>query len=94
MKIRSAGDGLFHKHADRFADMTKVMVAFRNFANAANAPKKLVSVPPNITENTAELNNMNHHSVTLTFRRRMKSRLPFAGIIRRFPYSTRFQDEG
>jgi len=30
----------------------------------------------------------------LTFRRRIKSRLPFAGIIRRLPYSTRFQDKG
>ena len=40
------------------------------------------------------------HTVTatvlthLTFRRRIKSRLPFAGIIRRLPYSTRFQDMG
>ena len=33
-------------------------------------------------------------STTLTFRRRIKSRLPFAGIIRRLPYSTRFQDKG
>jgi len=31
---------------------------------------------------------------TLTFRRRIKSNLPFAGIIRRLPYSTRFQDKG
>ena len=30
----------------------------------------------------------------LTFRRRIKSRLPFAGIISRLPYSTRFQDKG
>ena len=30
----------------------------------------------------------------LTFRRRIKSRLPFAGIIRMLPYSTRFQDKG
>ena len=30
----------------------------------------------------------------LTFRRRIKSRLPFAGIIRSSPYSTRFQDKG
>jgi len=30
----------------------------------------------------------------LNFRRRIKSRLPFAGIIRRLPYSTRFQDNG
>ena len=34
------------------------------------------------------------HSRVLTFRRRIKSRLPFAGIIRRLPYSTRFQDKG
>jgi hypothetical protein len=31
---------------------------------------------------------------TLTFRRRIKSRLPFAGIIRRLSYSTHFQDKG
>ena len=30
----------------------------------------------------------------LTFRRRIKSRLPFAGIIRRLSYSTCFQDKG
>ena len=30
----------------------------------------------------------------LTFRRRIKSCLPFAGIIRRLPYSTRFLDKG
>ena len=30
----------------------------------------------------------------LTFRRRIKSRLPFVGIIRSLPYSTRFQDKG
>ena len=30
----------------------------------------------------------------LTFRRRIKFRLPFAGIIRRLPYFTRFQDKG
>jgi len=32
--------------------------------------------------------------VSLTFRRRIKSRLPFAGIIRSSPYSPRFQDKG
>ena len=31
---------------------------------------------------------------TLTFRRWIKSRLPFAGIIRSSPYSTGFQDKG
>jgi len=31
---------------------------------------------------------------TLTFKRRIKSHLPFAGIIRSSPYSTRFQDKG
>ena len=30
----------------------------------------------------------------LTFKRRIKSHLPFAGIIRRSPYSTGFQDKG
>jgi len=30
----------------------------------------------------------------LTFTSRIKSRLPFAGIIRRLPYSTGFQDKG
>ena len=30
----------------------------------------------------------------LTFRRRIKSRLPFAGIIRRLLYYIRFQDKG
>ena len=30
----------------------------------------------------------------LTFKRRFKSRLPFAGIIRSSPYSPRFQDKG
>ena len=30
----------------------------------------------------------------LTFKRRIKSRLPFAGIIRSSPYSSRFQDNG
>jgi len=30
----------------------------------------------------------------LNFKRRIKSRLPFAGIIRSSPYSPRFQDKG
>ena len=34
------------------------------------------------------------YSPVLTFRRRIKSRLPFAGIIRRLPYFTGFQDKG
>ena len=33
-------------------------------------------------------------SFGVTFKRRIKSRLPFAGIIRSSPYSTRFQDKG
>ena len=31
---------------------------------------------------------------TLTFKRRIKSHLPFAGVIRNSPYSSRFQDKG
>ena len=34
MKIRSVGTELFH--ADRGTDMTKIIVAFRNIANAPN----------------------------------------------------------
>ena len=33
-------------------------------------------------------------SVRITFQRRIKSHLPFAGIIRSSPYSPRFQDNG
>ena len=36
--------------------------------------------------------NCNKHM--LTFKRQIKSRLPFAGIIRSSPYSTHFQDKG
>ena len=35
MKIRPVGAELFHAERDRQTDMTKVMVAFHNFANAA-----------------------------------------------------------
>ena len=35
-----------------------------------------------------------HTLPRLTFKRRIKSRLPFAGIIRSSPYSPRFQDKG
>ena len=40
MKIRPMGAEFFH--ADRQTEMTKLIVAFRNFANA---PKKPVPVP-------------------------------------------------
>jgi len=33
-------------------------------------------------------------SAHLTFKRRIKSHLPFAGIIRSSPYSPRYQDKG
>ena len=32
--------------------------------------------------------------LSLAFKRRIKSRVPFAGIIRSSPFSTRFQDNG
>jgi len=36
------------------------------------------------------------HQITgvLTFKRRIKSHMPFAGVIRSSPYSPRFQDKG
>jgi len=41
-----------------------------------------------------EISSLEDEDMRLTFRRRIKSRLPFAGIIRRLTYSTRFQDKG
>jgi len=41
MKIRSVAAELFHAHGRRVTDMTKQMIAFRNFANA---PKMAVCV--------------------------------------------------
>ena len=35
-----------------------------------------------------------HLETILTFKRRIKSHLPFAGVIRYSPYSSRFQDKG
>ena len=43
---------------------------------------------------TEKLRGLSTFVGTLIFRRRIKSRLPFAGIIRRLPYSKRFQDKG
>ena len=48
-----------------------------------------------VNRNTQFLNNEDHGLyAVLTFRRQIKSHLPFAGIIRRVPYSTHFQDKG
>ena len=38
--------------------------------------------------------NIKKETEYLTFKRRIKSHLPFAGIIRSSPYSPRFQDKG
>jgi len=45
------------------------------------------------TYQNARCNNKKQ-TTTLTFKRRIKSRLPFAGIIRSSPYSTRFRGKG
>jgi hypothetical protein len=42
----------------------------------------------------ADVKRMEGETPPLTFKRRIKSHLPFAGIIRSSPYSTRFQDNG
>jgi len=42
----------------------------------------------------SQINPFYTNPIFLTFRRRIKSRLPFADIIRRLPYSTRFEDKG
>ena len=61
--------------------------------------------PPQAPQSTAILlqglmayeqhrHNTTSYTVTLTFKRRIKSHLPFADIIRSSPYSPRFQDTG
>jgi len=47
-----------------------------------------------MTEGQPELDSSRCNDGTLTFKRRIKSRLPFAGIIRISPYSPRFQHKG
>ena len=47
----------------------------------------------NGTETRRRLSRQHEH-LRLTFKRRIKSHLPFAGIIRSSPYSPRFQDNG
>ena len=44
---------------------------------------------------TKDTQNVTIYKLTvLTFKQRIKSHLPFAGIIRSSPYSPRFQDNG
>jgi len=40
------------------------------------------------------VNSVTEDVATLTFKRRIKFHLPFAGIIKSSPYSPRFQDKG
>jgi len=61
MKIRSVGVELFH--ADRQTDMTNLIVAFRNFANALKKPLPPPLPPtPFITHTTAILRKQLHKS--------------------------------
>ena len=46
------------------------------------------------SERPQDDNNSREGVGILTFKRRIKSHLPFAGIIRSSPYSPRFQDKG
>jgi len=85
MKIRLVGVEMFL--ADGQTDATKVVVALRNFTNALKNCTLQYTL-------FCFFFLKRHDSLTLNFRRRIKSRLPFAGIIRRSPYSTRFQDKG
>ena len=55
-----------------------------------------VSIPKSNSENSLQssLCLFLLDSLNLTFKRRIKSHLPFASIIRSSPYSTSFQDKG
>ena len=46
-----------------------------------------------LCEHSADISTRRFYLEVLIFKRRIKSRLPFAGIIRRSPYSPRFQDK-
>jgi hypothetical protein len=49
MKIRPVGAELFHGgRTDEHADMTKLIVAFRNFANALKTPKPVCYSPGDV----------------------------------------------
>ena len=91
-------------HALRNCDFYFNLVIIANFHRFSEAVKFFV-----VTMIRSRLGNMSRLSwmlpvsqspyyvplyIHLTFRRRIKSRLPFAGIIRSSPYSTRFQDKG
>ena len=78
MKIRPVGDELFH--ADRRTDMTKLIVAFRNFASAPKKETKTVEDQKyanndwrqSVTPQPIRRINKNSYT-TLTFRHRASS---------------------
>ena len=65
--------------------------AWQEASSHATCSHTLIQGSPTIYYMTAILKIFRH--LGLIFRRRIKSRLPFAGITRRLPYSTRFQDK-
>ena len=68
---------------------------YNKFVRRIKCSKALVFLYLNSHSNSVvSTRNWTHTYYNFTFRRRIKSRLPFAGVIKRLPYSTRSQDKG
>ena len=64
MKIRPVGAEVFHTGGQ--TDMTKLMIAFRNFANAPQKQAGIREAPPLLTElHLKEADNSTHSSKTI-----------------------------
>jgi hypothetical protein len=62
MKIRPVGAELFH--ADGWTDMKKLIVAFRNFANAPKMSNKVLQSPIGVLQNTVLFSHPTKTNVT------------------------------
>ena len=80
-----------------FNNVLAVYYCFRKYSALRNGLRQ-VALDPVIHRVYYIITNKPKHPSeflwNLTFKRRIKSHLPFAGIIRSSPYSPRFQDNG
>jgi hypothetical protein len=69
--------------------------ALADKAAVAGKPRRiLIHLSDTLITISFKFLQLGSRAVILTFKRRIKSRLPFAGIIRSSPYSILFQDKG
>ena len=65
-----------------------------HFSDCGDQIRRMSGAGQCVTNGSDEKDTQGFGGETLTFKRRIKSHLPFAGIIRSSPYSPRFQDNG